>query len=45
MDYFTSLGITAETMAYAYSWGFGTVVLAFVLGYSVGVAKKGISMM
>lgn len=41
---FTSLGITPEAMAYAWTWGFGSVVSSFVLGYSAAMLKKAISM-
>ena len=32
------LGITPESIAHVYSWGFGVVLLAFLLGYVAGVA-------
>ena len=35
---FTSMGITSETLLYVYSWGFGVVLLGFLLGFGVAVA-------
>lgn len=32
------MGITAEQIAYAFAWGFGSVVLFWSLGFAVGVA-------
>jgi len=35
--------ITAQNIGYAFSWGFGAVILFWSLGYFVGVAKRLIS--
>ena len=32
------LGIDAATILYVWSWGFGSVLLSWSLGYAVGVA-------
>lgn len=37
------LGIDAATILYVWSWGFGSVVFMWYLGYAVGVAKEMIS--
>lgn len=31
-------GITSESILNAYSWGFGSVLMFFLLGYGVGLA-------
>ena len=41
---FTSLGITPEAMAYAWTWGFGSVTSAYFLGYAASAIKRAISM-
>lgn len=35
--------ITAQHMTYAYGFGFGSVILFWSIGYSVGVAKRFLS--
>lgn len=39
---FALLGIEAETILYVWSWGFGSVVLGWYLGYAIGVASTAI---
>lgn len=34
---FALLGIDAETILYVWTWGFGTVIFAWSLGYVIGV--------
>lgn len=43
MDYFTALGITPEAVAYAWSWGFGSVASMYFLGYTAAAIKTAIS--
>lgn len=39
---FSLLGIDAPTILYVWSWGFGTIVFGWFLGYCVGVAVAAI---
>ena len=32
------LGITTDSLAHVYAWGFGSVLLAFLVGYALSVA-------
>lgn len=32
------LGITPESIAHVFAWGFGSVLLMFLLGYAAGAA-------
>lgn len=35
-------GITTETIYQVFAWGFGVVLLAFLFGYGIGVARAAI---
>jgi hypothetical protein len=42
MDY-ASLGVTPESVGYAWAFGFGSVVVCYLFGYSIGVIKTAIN--
>lgn len=37
---FIALGVDSATIFYVWSWGFGSVIFFWFLGYCVGVAKQ-----
>ncbi|MEL4178339.1 hypothetical protein [Roseateles sp. PN1] len=37
---FPSLGITAESVLYVWSWGFGAVLTFWFFGYCIGLAVR-----
>lgn len=38
----SALGVTPESVAYVFAWGFGAVILAWGLGWGIGVVKRAI---
>ena len=42
-DYASVQGIDSETVLLVWSWGFGTVLFMWSIGYAIGVGKKVIS--
>lgn len=36
---FALLGIDSETILYVWTWGFGSIVFAWWLGYAIGIVK------